>query len=187
MIIIDPNHKYVFYKRVLYFVMIIFIAIIIFYFLNRLTYAEFLIESINIGDPLLKPDIGVDTTIPLKNTLRRWNNKGNIITNNDGIVSIRTGSVPTAWKITANINIVNPNSDVTISLFDQTKKTKFGTLVNIKAIVPFGGTACIQDYIQLPPNTVFIFSLQGTATPPAFIGKRSSNVLKIQQVRLDGF
>jgi len=185
--ILDPNHRFDYYKKVLFIILILMLFIIIFYFLNTLTYAYFKVERINIGDPGLTPDIGVNTNIPLRNTLYKWENKGARITNVGGIVTLRTGSVPSAWKITARVGVTNPSSDITFSLFDQVKQAKFGTQVNIKSVEPFGGIAHIEDYIQLPPNTTFIFSLQATANPPAFISNSSRNILRIQQVRLDGF
>lgn len=185
--VIDPNHKNDFYKKILFVILVMLIMMIIFYFLNTLTYARFDIGRINIGDPMYGPDIGVNTNIPLIQTRSSWNNAGNAINNADGIVTIKTGSVPTAWKITASVGVINPQSDITFSLYDQDKKKKFGTQVNIKSIVPFGGRAIIEDYIQLPPNTTFLFSLQATANPPAFISDSTKNEVRVQQVRLDGF
>lgn len=182
--ILDPNHNNDFYKKTLLVVLLILIIMIMFYIFNGLTFATFKISSFNIKE---QPDVNANTNIPLIDTYSRRNNKGNKITNVKGIVSIRTGSVPTAWKITANINISSPDSVVVFSLYDMVKKAKFGTEVVIKVVQPFGGTALIHDYIQLPANSTFIFSLQGTANPPAFISTSDTNQLVVQQVRLDGF
>jgi hypothetical protein len=187
--IIDVNHRNDFYKMALFVILLILIIMILFYIFNGLTYAYFRIEPFNVGkvEGEAEPDIKANTNIPLRDTYSRRNNKGNKISNVKGVVTIRTGSVPTAWKITANINVSNPESTIVFSLYDMVKKEKFGTEVVIKVVPPFGGTALISDYIQLPANSTFIFTLQGTANPPAFISTSTTNQVLIQQVRLDGF